>query len=1088
MKDFKAVLLTVSLFIFDFLVNGQSIERFERITREDGLSNDNVTSIIQDRFGFMWYTTMDGLSRYDGFSFKNFSNDPLDYNSVLSGNITAIYEAKGGDLWIGTLNGLSKLNPKTLQFKHYLSIENVPNSLSNNHISQISEDKLGNLWIATSGGGLNYFKPETGDFIVYGHNTKNPGSISSNEVNVFEIEKNGNLWIGTNTNLDYFDIKTNTFTHYILGFESYDQTKQLSVNALHLDKDNLLWIGTSDGLFTFNSNQKKFNRFDHSFEDRLSISDGMINTVFEDSYGKIWVGTNKGLNEYLPDKKGFKAYYVDIHDPFSLNCNRITYLYEDRSNILWIGTRGGGVNKLDLKRKKFHNLQLFPGNLSAPPNPSISCISGDTAEVIWLGTDGEGVCRINIKNGQVEIAEQAKIGKNMLTDDQITSSVSWKGKVWFGTRTGGLNRVEMIKGKYQLKKYKKTVDSTGISNNQVNCLLRDRDGFLWIGTQDGLNKLIDTIRNGNEYFIHLKRDYSDSNSLSDNNISTIYQDHKGFIWIGTFSNGLNCLNPVTGKIVHFMIDMKNSSSIGSNSVNSIFEDHFGVLWICTSGGGLNMFNNDLQVFKRFLVKDGLASNEIMSVIEDHSGYLWIGTSKGLSKFDPINKEFVNFDITDGLITDAFNRSAAYQDASGRIYMGTSNGLVYFHPSEIKQNPHKPDLIVTKFSFLKNNEWFDESYFISKYDKGEKIELPYDKNIFSLEFAVMDFTNPTENQYQYKIEGLNNKWVNNGNKRLIMVTNLEPGDYIIKIKGSNNDGIFNDEEISLPITIKPPFWRTNGFVFIILSILVFIVVSIYSFLIKLNTNKILSIKNRELELANQRLIHSEKSLKELNDTKDKFFSIIAHDLRNPFNPLLALTELLDNDYKELDEKERISFIKEIRHGAKKLYDLLENLLNWALTQTQQIKFNKVELDLTEIIDNNLELLQINAEKKRISIVYNYEGDAMVMADENMLNCIIRNLLNNAIKFSDEGTLIEINLYDEGNLYKIEVKDHGHGISPENISNIFKGLSRTSINKVKGKGSGLGLILCKEFVEKNNGKIWVESEIDKGSSFFFTIEKL
>jgi ligand-binding sensor domain-containing protein/signal transduction histidine kinase len=1090
MREFKAVLLTVSIFIFIYSAHAQESERFERLTRADGLSHDNVNSIVQDRFGFMWFGTLDGLCRYDGFSFKYFYNEPLNSNSLLSSNISVIFQSKKGYLWIGTYNsGFSLINPIKNQFKHFIHTENDKNCLSHNHIKDIKEDINGNLWISTSGGGLNYFDVPTGDFTKYMHNNANTNSISSNEVNMVEPDNDGNLWIGTNTSLDYYNVKSRTFLHYVLGYESYDQTKKLAVKTLHLDRNNILWIGTSDGLFTFNPEKKVFNSFKHDLADPSSISDDQINSILEDSNGDIWIGTNKGLNKYLPEKNDFKSFFVDVLNRYSISNNRIECMFEDRSNILWIGTKGAGVNKLDLKRKKFYSLQYLQGTKSNISHPSILSISGDTTGNVWLGTDGEGVCLFNRVSGKIKNYSQISGRKINLSDDQIISSARWQNKIWIGTQTGGLNAVSMINGEFKIKKFKKSMDSSGLLNNQVNCLLFDKDGFLWIGTQDGLNKMIDTVTNSNEYFLSFKKDYLNPNSLSENDISALYQDHEGFIWIGTFSNGLNKLNPVTGKIDHYYSNIENSSSLTSNSINTIFEDHFGILWIGTAGGGLNMLNSDNKTFTRYMIKDGLASNEVMAIIEDYAGLLWISTSKGISKFDPINRAFTNYDITDGLMNDGFNRSSVYQDDSGWLYFGTTTGLIYFQPSQIKANPNKPDIIITKFTYLRNNEWFDESYFISKFnDSADKITLPYDKNIFSIEFAAMDFTNPAENQYQYKIEGLSNKWVNNGNKRLIMVTNLEPGDYTIKIKASNNDGIFNEEGVSLPITITPPFWKTNGFILVILVIIVFLVVSAYSFLIKLNTNKILSLKNSELELANQRLINSEKSLKELNDTKDKFFSIIAHDLRNPFNPLLSLTELLDNDYKELEDKERISFIKEIRHGAKKLYDLLENLLNWALSQTRQIKFNPVELDLSEVIESNIELLQINAEKKMISIEGSFKSDIQVFADENMLNSIIRNLLNNAIKFSPANSKIEITLTDETEFYKVQVKDQGPGIPPENLVTIFSGFSKTSMNNAKGKGSGLGLILCKEFVEKNNGKIWVESEVGKGSTFYFTVQKL
>ena len=1089
MSKYFSIVLVVFLLSHSKAFEGQSEARFERLTRTEGLSHNNVYSILQDRFGFLWVGTQDGLNRYDGFTFKHFYNEPSIPNSLISNNIAAIYQSKDGCLWFGTFSyGLNRYDPLKNEFRHFIYDENDSQSISSNHISYICEDHKGNLWIATSGGGINYFNIDKEEFTKYQHSNRNSNSLSSNDVNEIEVDNNGNLWIGTSTNLDYYDIKRNSFSHFVLGYESFDQSKKLSVKTLHLDKNKLLWIGTSNGLYTFNTEKKIFSQFKHNITDKNSISDENINTIFEDSFGNIWIGTEQGLNLYLPEINGFTTYNVDVFNPNSLNSNRILRIYEDRSNLLWIGTKGGGLNKLDLKRKSFYSIRYNPNIKSGLSHPSVTAIIGDTSGYVWIGTDGGGICYFNRNDNNIKCLKQKLNKKEFLSDDQILSATFIKNKLVLGMQTGGLNLIELHEGEYKLKKYHKTNDSSGIANNQVNCLLNDKDGFLWIGTRDGLDKLIDTVIDAPAYFISYKKNYNSKNCISGNNITALYQDHQGYIWIGTYSTGLNRLNLKTGKIDQFTNEVNNSATLGSNSINCIFEDHLGFLWIGTAGGGLSVFNSENQSFKTYSMKDGLASNEVMAILEDHSGFLWISTSKGLSKFDLISKKFTNFDIMDGLLSDGFNPSAAYQDVLGWMYFGTNSGLIYFNPGQIKLNPHKPEIIITGFSLMQQNEWLSNELFISKYNAEEsKIVLDYDKNIFSLDFAAMDFTNPVENQFQYKIDGINNKWINYGNKRYIMVTNLEPGEYKLRIRGTNNDGIYNEEGIALSIKVKPPFWKSDIFYLVLGVIFTLIAISIYSFLIKLRTNKILALKNHELKQANQLLIDSEKSLKELNNTKDKFFSIIAHDLRNPFNPLLSLTELLDDDYNKLEEKERIGFIKEIRHGAKKLYDLLENLLNWALSQTKQIKFNPIELDINEVIQNNIELLKINAEKKEISIIHKFDGAVYVLADENMLNSTIRNLLNNAIKFSTDKSKIIIHTVDSDEFCTIEVKDFGSGIHVENLKNIFSGFSDSSINNAKGKGSGLGLILCKEFVEKNGGKIWAESQLGEGSSFFFTVVK-
>jgi ligand-binding sensor domain-containing protein/signal transduction histidine kinase len=1087
-RHIKVFILFIAIHLFIFGIFGQSEVRFSNLSRVEGLSDNNINSILQDRYGFMWFGTQEGLCRFDGFNFMNFYHDASNVNSLASNTITAIYQTINGDIWIGTINnGISRFDPLKNKFEHYAVNENLPNTIKSNYISHITGDNKGNLWIATIGGGLSYYNSTSKKFSNY-NRTISKNTISSNDVNVVEADKQGNLWIGTNTHLDYFDAKSETFHHYILGYESYDQNKKLSVTSLCLDRDNKVWVGTTGGLFTFHPEKRTFKKHKSSLATTTSLNDDYINAVYQDSYGDIWIGTNKGLSKYLPEINGFKNYSFSNINNSIFRSNRVEAIFEDRSNILWIGTRGGGVNKLDLKRKKFHSLPLFEHSKNIASNYSTIALMTDTSANVWVGTDGGGAYIFSRSKRDLEQVKSQTGKKPVFYDDQITAIAKESGKIWIGTKTSGLHLIDQTSGVFALKQYIRKNDSTGISNNQVNSILVDRDGFLWIGTSDGLNKKSLPDQFGREYFLVYKKSFSDTKGLSDNHITCLYQDHKGFIWIGTYSGGLNRLNPATGLIEQFIKEANDPKSIGSNTINTIFEDHFGILWIGTSGGGLNMLNSDNKSFRHFTVREGLPGNDIMSILEDHSGRLWIGTTKGLSKFDPLNDQIVNFDLKDGILSDGFQRSAATIDRYGWMYFGTDMGLIYFYPDEITLNPHKPEIIITKFTFLKDNVWADSEFFMSQHNARENaIVLEYDKNIFSVEFAAMDFTYPERNQFEYKIEGLHSNWIPKGNKRTITVTNLEPGKYVFRVRGTNNDGLMNEKGIAFNIEVKPPFWRTNIFYFILFLLLVLIGFMVYSYLIKWNTNKILAIKNKELELANEKLIESEKSLTELNNTKDKFFSIIAHDLRNPFNPLLALTELLDNDYKDLNEEERISFIREIHLGARKLYGLLENLLHWALSQTKQIKFHQEEINLTELIRNNVELLEINALNRGIAIQNFISTDVSVLADENMLNSIIRNLINNAIKFSPDNTAIELKIFDELQYVKIEIKDSGPGIARENLANVFNGFLKTEKNKTKGKGSGLGLILCKEFVEKNNGMIWVESEEGKGASFFFTLRK-
>jgi ligand-binding sensor domain-containing protein/signal transduction histidine kinase len=1091
-KHIKIIVLLFTVIFFVSAVKGQVEERFDHLTRLNGLSHDNVYSIIQDKYGFMWFGTQDGLNKYDGYTFTKYYHETKNSNSLISSSFGHIFEDSKGNLWFGTyFSGLDCYDPIKQKFKHFIHNENDTNTISSNRIRCITEDKHGYIWVGTSGGGLNRIDPLTNEIVRYQNKPNDLNSLADNNVNSIAFDESGKLWIGTGVGLDVLDVDANLFSHYELGKESFDDNKQLPVRTLIIDHKGILWIGTTDGLFVLDPFSNEIREYNHDLSDPKSISSSYINVILEDSEGTIWVGTESGgLNKYIRSKNIFVSYQYDATNPYSISSNRIWSLFEDKSKILWIGTKSGGVNKLDLKRKKFYNLAFNPKKKNSIPHPSVSAITGDASGKIWIGTDGGGLCVFDSTLNEYISFRAHPGGKLSLSDDEIWSIFSdSKGRIWVGTHSGGLNLISKEKNKYKIDKFlHHAKDTTGLSNNQINAITEDKKGNIWVATRNGLNVISEDADNQNFQFQTFFSNFSDSNSLSDNYITTIYQDHLSYIWAGTYSEGLNRIDLKNNKITRYNFKVNDYNTLSSNSITVIFEDHLGTLWIGTSDG-LNKLDRSNMLFKRYYRENGLPSNEIMGILEDNAGNLWISTTNGLSKFNPLNEEFVNFDISDGLVNDGFNWNASYKDFKGKIYFGTNSGMLSFYPKEIKQNDYIPPIVITSIKTLNNHVWVENGNFVSTEQKyTEVLELDYNNNIFTVEFAALDYTNPKENIFEYKIVGLDDNWINYGTKHSITVTNLEPGSYFFRVRGSNNDKVFNKTGVSIRIVVRPPFYKTRGFLFMSIVLAVLIITSVYSFLVKMKTNKILEEKNHQLEDANSRLIESQRNLELLNETKDKFFSIIAHDLRNPFNPLLSLTELLHEDYDTLSDEERKEFIREIRDGAKRLYDLLENLLQWSLSQTRQNEFTQVKLDMSELVNKNIALLKINAEKKNILIENNVKKGTYVLSDENMLNSIVRNLLNNALKFSPENTKITINSEDKGDKYQISVKDEGIGIKDEFIDKIFDfGFSKTKINKSKEKGSGLGLILCKEFVEKNHGEIWVESKVGEGSTFYFTTIK-
>ncbi len=1083
-------LIVCLIFFVNFgQILAQKEAKFTHLTRKNGLSHNNVYVVFQDKYGFLWFGTHNGLDRYDGYRLKQFRHQIYDDNSIASNSISDIVEDNYGNLWLGTNGGLDCYNPVTEKFKHFSNGDDTSAcQLNMNEISSVAIDSKGNIWIATIGGGLNKIDSTLKSCQHFTHDIYDASSIESNDVYKILVDDEDNLWIGTSNSLDYLDVETNSFTHFVIGHEGFDESMHLMIQALMLDKQEILWIGTSNGLFTLDIELGLFTTYQYDVVNSNSIPDNSINALVEDSNGDIWIGTDNGVSNFSKETRKFTNYYCEPNNPLSISNNRVISLFEDRSKVLWIGTDGGGINKLDLKRKPFYNWNIANNKSRALLNPNITAIEKDDDGNIFFGTNGSGIAigKTNNKNHESFDLELLKSNK-YIPDDQIRSLCYANGKLWVGMHTGGLSAISKKNGTYSVKNYKNTGDSTGISNNQVNIVMKGRDGCLWIGTRNGLDKMICGAKTANEYFISYKHSFSQKNSIADNYVTSLLEDRYGNIWVGTYDKGIDKINIKTQKITHFENIPNDNESLISNRVNSMMEDHDGNIWVATVDKGLDMFDPKTNNFIHYSTHNGVESDEIMAILEDDENNLWISSSKGIAKFDYKTKKFDIYDIADGIVNDGFNKNAAFKDENSLMYFGTNSGLVYFNPKEIKTNQIKPDVVITNFTILNDKKWIKKDILISKYNvKDNIIELNHDENIFSIEFASLDYTKPENNRYQYKIEEIHSDWIDYGNQRKITITSLAAGKYTLKIRGSNNDGVFSNEGVSLKIIIKPAFVETNIFYILVLILVGGLFAWIYHYWVKMRTNVILEAKNEELEQANLKLLQSEQNLKDLNESKDKFFSIIAHDLRNPFSPLISLSEMLDSEYEILDEQERRDYIREIRYGAKRLYDLLENLLHWSLAQTKRIKFRPEILDLDDLVSINIDLLSINAEKKEIKLIKNFDGDYEVFADEDMLNLVVRNLLNNAIKFSHEKSEIIVNLDEMPEFYVIEIKDSGVGISPSDMENIFTGLPKDR-KKKKGSGSGLGLILCKEFVEKNGGKIWVESKLNEGCSFFFSIQK-
>jgi two-component sensor histidine kinase/ligand-binding sensor domain-containing protein len=807
------IILTISI-VLSLPANAyaeDSNPQFGQITVDDGLSQSGVLAILQDSQGFMWFGTQDGLNKYDGYNFTVYKYNELDASSLSDNFIESIYEDKSGAIWVGTESrGLNKFDRKTEQFTHYIHDPENPNSLGNNTVLSIYEDKFGTLWVGTAGGGLNKFNRETEQFTRYKRNPDDSNSLSSNTVLSIYEDKFGTLWVGTDGGgLNKFNRETEQFTRYTHNPDDPNSLNHDTVLSIYEDQSGRLWIGTNDGgLNKFNRETGQFTHYIHDPANLNSLSDNTVSSIVEDRFGNLWLATSSwygnsygtGLNKFSPETGQFTHYTHDPANAHSLSDNIVASSLRDNSEILWIGTGFGGINKLDQKDRKFTHYNHEPANPHSLIDNHISSIYEDRQGSLWIGTFNTGLDKFDRETGQFTHYTHEPDNPNSLSTDNIWSVYEDKyGVLWIGNGGGGLNKFERETEKFTL--YKHDPDNpNSLSDNTIWSIYEDKLGTLWIGTfHGGLNK----FERETGKFTHYTHNPDNPKSLSDNSVFSIYEDESGTLWIGTVNGGLNKFNRQTGEFTQYKHEPDNPNSLNYDRVLSMLEYPAGTLWIGTHVGGLDKFDVASETFTHYTEKDGLPNNSVVGILGDDEGNLWLSTGKGLSKFNPETETFRNYDVSDGLQGNEFDGvKAHFRSKTGEMFFGGLNGFTAFYPEQVKDNPHIPPIVITNFNKFNENVKLDTAI-----SETKEIKLSYKDRFFGFEFAALDYTNPQKNQYAYKLEGFDKDWIYSGTRRYASYTNLDGGRYIFRVKGSNNDGVWNEEGTSIKIIITPPPWKT-----------------------------------------------------------------------------------------------------------------------------------------------------------------------------------------------------------------------------------------------------------------------------------------
>lgn len=1059
---------------FLFFIKGAQAQapqlKFKHINNLQGLSNSTIEAIYQDSRGFIWFGTRDGLNRYDGYQiivYKNIANAP---GSLSDNYIRCISEDATHNLWVGTINGLNKFDPDKNQFTRYKHDPKKSGSLSGNNINCIYNDKAGVLWIGTTDGSLNRYSTLQNNFVSY-KDAALPNAINA----IYEDEAN-RFWIGTANGLKLFNRQSSRYQQVVNDFNNSPIKLNYPVNSIQQDKLGKLWLGIDNsGILVVDLQNNNLQWLKHQRQNAGSLSNDQVKCLLKDSKNQIWAGSiNGGLDLYIPSQNQFKHYQNESDNSSSLSQRTVSALFEDKQNNLWAGTHRGGVNLYTPQANKFKLLHNIAGENSLSYNDVRAFYEDENAN-IWIGTDGGGLNVYNPLQNTFKTYRYNPLNANSLASDAVLDIMQDAGQdMWVSTWGGGLNHLNRATS--QFTHYTNTPgNAQTISSNYVQKSLIDSKGNFWVATYYGGLNLFDKATGK---FKRITASADGRSRLTGNNIVSIKEDRQQNLWIGTDDGGLNCYNLNTRQFKHYFNNQDKYPDL-----RIIFIDHKGQLWI--GQNGLYLFDKQTQKFKLFTTKGGLGTEFIKGIEEDVAHHLWISTSNGLTKLDPQKLSTKKYNTADGLQGQEFEANASLKAKNGLLYFGGVNGFNQFNPQSINANPFIPPVYITSLQVFNKLILPDsaDSPLRNDISSTKEIKLSYKQSTIAFTFSALNYTATENNQYAYKLEGLDNNWYYTGNERKVSFTNLGPGQYTLYIKASNNDGIWNQQGASLHITITPPFWATWWFRLGVTVVIGYIAYLILKFKKNLDLQKI-----------------EEQKREEIHQHKLQFFTNISHEFRTPLSLIMGPLENLLKDDKQLGNTHQYQMMY---RNANRLMLLINELMDFRKVESGALQLKVMPGNINMFVKELAEEFTGAAIQKDIQIDIKLQANlTQAWFDRQLLEKIVLNLINNSLKYTPTGGKIVVEVLSSLNDFKpsfenslvvknsfrakqycyVRIADDGIGISKESINHLFERYYRITEAHL---GSGIGLAFVKSLTVMHKGDIYVHSQRHEGTEIIIAL---